>query len=56
MFFEGRFEHYPTVHALFLGQFPQSLQFERFIYMYTAIDACYSLAAKLQGHFTLVGL
>ena len=29
-----------AVHALFLGQYPQALQFERFIYLYTAIDAC----------------
>ena len=32
-----RFE--AAVHALFLGQYPQALQFERFIYVYTAIDA-----------------
>ena len=34
-----RFE--AAVHALFLGQYPQALQFERFIYLYMAIDACY---------------
>ena len=37
-----------AVHALFLGQFPQSLQFERFIYLYTAIDACFKLSKTLK--------
>ena len=32
-----------AVHALFLGQNPQNLEFERFVYFYTAIDACYAL-------------
>ena len=36
-----------AVHALFLGQNPQNLGFERFIYFYMAIDACYALAAAL---------
>ncbi|MCY4584597.1 MAG: hypothetical protein OXB98_01020 [Bryobacterales bacterium] len=36
-----------AVHALFLSQNPQLLQFERFVYLYMAIDACYSLAASL---------
>ena len=36
-----------AVHALFLGQNPQNLQFERFVYLYTAIDACYKLAEEL---------
>ena len=40
-----RFE--AAIHALFLGQYPQSLQFERFIYLYTAIDACYKLGESL---------
>ena len=40
-----RFE--AAVHALFLGQNPQSLQFERFIYLYTAMDACYKLGESL---------
>jgi len=39
-----RFE--AAVHALFLGQYPQALQFERFIYLYTALDACYRLVAS----------
>ena len=46
-----RFE--AAVHALFLAQYPQALQFERFIYLYTAFDACYALAKALwcpQGH------
>ncbi len=42
-----RFE--AAVHALFLGQYPQALQFERFIYLYTAIDACYKLTANLRN-------
>lgn len=32
-----------AIHALFMAQGPQSLQFERFIYGYTALDACYAL-------------
>ena len=38
-----------AVHALFLGQYPQSLQFERFIYLYTAIDACFKLGKILRN-------
>jgi hypothetical protein len=34
-----------AVHALFIAQNPQSLQFERFMFLYTALDACYALAA-----------
>lgn len=37
-----------ALHALFLGQNPQGLQFERFIYLYTAIDACFALAKSLK--------
>ena len=37
-----------AIHALFLGQYPQALQFEKFIYLYTAIDACYRLAAEFR--------
>lgn len=36
-----------AIHALFLAQGPQLLQFERFIYCYTALDACFALAADL---------
>jgi hypothetical protein len=37
-----------AVHALFLGQNPQHLQFERFILLYTAIDACFALAKAVK--------
>ena len=37
-----------AVHALFIGQYPQALQFEKFIYLYAAIDACYKLAESLR--------
>ena len=36
-----------AVHALFLSQYPQNLQFERFVLLYMAIDACYRLAVEL---------
>ncbi len=36
-----------AIHALFLAQRPQLLQYEHFIYLYTALDACYALAADL---------
>ena len=38
-----------AVHALFLAQYPQALQIEEFIYLYTAIDACYALAKALRS-------
>ena len=38
-----------AVHALFLAQNPRSLQFERFVYLYTATDACYALAKEILG-------
>lgn len=38
-----------AVHALFLGQNPQHLEFERFILLYTAIDACFALAKAVKG-------
>ena len=41
-----------AVHALFLGQYPQALQFEKFIYLYTAMDACYKLAESLRPPVT----
>ena len=37
-----------AVHSLFIGQYPQALQFEEFIYLYTAIDACYALTKSLR--------
>ena len=43
-----RAQHFEAaVHALFLGQNPKNLEFERFLYFYTAIDACYALAEEL---------
>ena len=33
-----------AVHALFIAHYPQTLQFERFIYLYGALDACFALA------------
>jgi len=38
-----RFE--AAIHALFLAQYPQALQFESFNYLYTALDACYRIKA-----------
>lgn len=37
-----------VVHALYLGQRPQNLQFEDFIYLYAAIDACYALTKEIR--------
>lgn len=37
-----------AVHALLLGLSPQHLQFERFILLYTAIDACFALAKAVK--------
>lgn len=33
-----------VIHALFLAQYPQSLSFEKFQYLYMALDACFRLA------------
>ena len=41
-----------AVHALFLSQYPRSLQFERFVYLYTAIDACFNLGKSLKQSTT----
>ena len=38
-----------AIHALFLGQYREGLQFERFIYLYAALDACFALAASLHA-------
>lgn len=35
-----------VIHALFLAQYPQNLPFERFQYLYMALDACYRLVYK----------
>ncbi|MFO3723807.1 hypothetical protein [Pseudomonas sp. HLMP] len=32
-----------VIHALFLAQYPQSLPFERFQYLYMALDGCFKL-------------
>ena len=37
-----------TINALFLGQNPRNLQFENFLFLYTAFDVCYKLASSLQ--------
>lgn len=37
-----------AVHALLLGPSPQHLQFEWFILLYTAIDACFALAKAVK--------
>ena len=37
-----------AVHALFMSQYPQSLQFEEFIHLYIAIDSCYALTKALR--------
>ncbi len=36
-----------AVHALFLSQNPRHLQYERFLLLYTALDACFALAKSL---------
>lgn len=36
------------IHTLFLGQNPRNLQFESFLFLYTAFDACFKLASSLQ--------
>lgn len=36
-----------AVHALFLGQNPRLLQFEKFLLLYTSFDACFALAKVL---------
>jgi hypothetical protein len=38
-----------AIHALFLAQYPQAFQFEQFIYLYAALDACYRLTAAAAG-------
>ncbi len=38
-----------AVHALFMSQNPQHLQFERFIYLYTALDACFGVLWENQS-------
>jgi hypothetical protein len=38
-----------AVHCLFLGQNPQLLDFEQLIYLYTSLDACYSVIAAAEN-------
>jgi hypothetical protein len=35
------------IHALFLAQYPRYLQFEEFMYLYTALDACFALTKSI---------
>ena len=37
-----------AVHTLFLAHHPQHLQFERFLLLYAALDACFALASSLR--------
>jgi hypothetical protein len=41
-------EFVAAVHALFFAQYPRHLQFEQFVYFYTALEACYALAHSIQ--------
>lgn len=41
-----------AVHALFLSQNPRHLQFEEFMLLYTAFDACFALARLLHPSMT----
>ena len=38
-----------ATHALFLGQYKQAQPVEEFLYLYTAIDACYRLTKELRS-------
>ena len=38
-----------AIHALFLSQYPHALIFERFIYLYTALDASFRVTKSLHG-------
>ena len=50
-----------AVHALFLAHNPQALQFERFHFLYSSLDACFALASSLYpvppklGHARRIG-
>ena len=44
-----------AIHALFLAQYPQSFQYESFIHLYTAIDACYALTKSLRSAHEILG-
>ena len=43
----ARFE--AAIHALFVAQNPQFLQYEQFIYLYTALDACFAILKDRQN-------
>ncbi len=38
-----------AIHALFISHNPQHLQYETFIYVYTALDACFAILKKKTG-------
>ena len=38
-----------AIHALFMTQTPQHLQFERFVYHYTALDACFAILRDIHN-------
>lgn len=38
-----------AIHALFLGQNRLAFEFEKFLFLYTAIDACFALTRTLNG-------
>lgn len=50
-----------AIHALFLAQNPRNLQFESFLFLYAALDACYALASTMHtppprlGHARRIG-
>lgn len=37
------------IHVLFMSSYPLYLEFERFMYLYTALDGCYALTKDLYG-------
>lgn len=37
------------IHALLLAQYPQSLMFEKFLLLYTALDACYACVKEINN-------
>jgi len=54
-----------AVHALYLAHYPQALQFEKFIHLYTALDACFAIikpkrqiphAARIEWMCTELGM
>lgn len=43
-----------AVHALFLAQNPQLFQYEEFILLYTALDACFGITRKIRSTTTRI--